>query len=113
MEVKSSSDMDSQEQGPPLRTELSAANTSPVRNISSASVASGGKTVKRVTAPRAKRAKKNQIPDQVLHNASLNEAISILPANYNFEIHKTVWRVLSDDSIQRVSLQVSECVNSE
>jgi uncharacterized FlaG/YvyC family protein len=76
----------------------------PVRNTANPS--SSVKAVKRVTAPRAKRAKKNQIPDEVLNNSSLNEAIKILPTNYNFEIHKTVWRVLSDDTIKRVALQV-------
>jgi 2-(3-amino-3-carboxypropyl)histidine synthase len=75
----------------------------PVRNS-----AEGAKKPPQRVAPRARRAKKNQIPEQVLHNASLNQAVQLLPSNYNFEIHKTVWRVLSDDSIKRVALQVSE-----
>lgn len=36
-----------------------------------------------------------QIPDDILHNEALNEAISILPQNYNFEVRlppgKTPW----------------------
>ena len=84
----------------------------PVRNTANPSCSSSTKTVKRVTAPRAKRAKKNQIPEEVLNNSSLNEAIKILPTNYNFEIHKTVWRVLSDNSIKRVALQVNECLEN-
>jgi 2-(3-amino-3-carboxypropyl)histidine synthase len=28
-----------------------------------------------------------------LENKELNEAIKVLPPNYNFEIHKTVWRI--------------------
>lgn len=32
----------------------------------------------------------NKIPPEILNNVKLNEAISVLPANYNFEIHKTV-----------------------
>ena len=35
----------------------------------------------------------NQIPDDILSNQSLNEMISILPSNYNFEIHKTVHKI--------------------
>lgn len=35
----------------------------------------------------------NQIPDEILKDPELNEAIKALPANYNFEIHKTIWRV--------------------
>ena len=36
----------------------------------------------------------NSIPDEVLNDAVLNAAIeSSLPNNYNFEIHKIIWRV--------------------
>ena len=35
----------------------------------------------------------HQVPADILHNAALNAAIAILPGNYNFEIHKTVWRI--------------------
>ncbi len=31
-----------------------------------------------------------QVPPEILNDAALNAAIAILPANYNFEIHKTV-----------------------
>ena len=34
--------------------------------------------------------RRNVIPDEILNNASLNEAIARLPSNYNFEIHKTM-----------------------
>ena len=37
-----------------------------------------------------KRFVRQQVPDDILHNDQLNEAIRVLPANYNFEIHKTV-----------------------
>jgi 2-(3-amino-3-carboxypropyl)histidine synthase len=37
--------------------------------------------------------KKSSIPDEILFNDSLNQAIATLPANYNFEIHKTVWKI--------------------
>jgi 2-(3-amino-3-carboxypropyl)histidine synthase len=69
-----------------------------VRNI--------GKVNIRKIAPRIKA--RNAIPDDILLNAELNEAISILPANYNFEIHKIIWRIKSDKDIHRVSLQFPE-----
>ncbi|KAE8669934.1 protein ECHIDNA-like [Hibiscus syriacus] len=57
--------------------------------------------------PAPKRFVKNQIPDSILNDDSLNAAISILPPNYNFEIHKCVWRVLSTGA-KRVALQFPE-----
>ncbi|KAL4435678.1 hypothetical protein ABPG74_018229 [Tetrahymena malaccensis] len=36
----------------------------------------------------------NQIPPEILDNQLLNEAIKILPSHYNFEIHKSVWRII-------------------
>ncbi len=42
---------------------------------------------------RGPRRVANQIPDEILKDPKLNEAIKALPANYNFEIHKTIWRV--------------------
>lgn len=35
----------------------------------------------------------NQIPKEILENKLLNEVIKVLPENYNFEIHKTIWRI--------------------
>ncbi|KAM7252044.1 hypothetical protein ACFE04_023927 [Oxalis oulophora] len=57
--------------------------------------------------PQPKRFIRNQIPDSILTNASLNAAISLLPSNYNFEVHKSVWRVKSTNS-KRVALQLPE-----
>jgi hypothetical protein len=34
-----------------------------------------------------------QVPESITGNAALAAAMSVLPANYNFEIHKTVWRI--------------------
>lgn len=42
---------------------------------------------------RGPRRVANQIPDDILNDHELQEAIKALPVNYNFEIHKTVWRV--------------------
>ncbi|VEU21807.1 DEKNAAC102473 [Brettanomyces naardenensis] len=49
----------------------------------------------------------NQIPSSILNDASLNQAISLLPSNYNFEIHKTVWNIQKHHA-KRVSLQMPE-----
>ena len=35
----------------------------------------------------------NQIPDELLNDKNLNEQIRLLPPNYNFEVHKTIWRI--------------------
>ncbi|KAJ9509360.1 hypothetical protein QJQ45_001800 [Haematococcus lacustris] len=40
-----------------------------------------------------KRFVRQQVPDSILNDHALNAAIKVLPANYNFEIHKTVWRL--------------------
>lgn len=34
-----------------------------------------------------------QIPEEILGNAELREAVEALPQNYNFEIPKTIWRI--------------------
>ncbi|KXZ49629.1 hypothetical protein GPECTOR_20g486 [Gonium pectorale] len=54
-----------------------------------------------------KRFVRQQVPDDILHNEQLNEAIRVLPANYNFEIHKTVWR-LRQAGARTVALQFPE-----
>ncbi|KAL7166743.1 hypothetical protein ACSBR2_037422 [Camellia fascicularis] len=54
-----------------------------------------------------KRFIKNQIPDSITNNAALNAAIALLPSNYNFEVHKSIYRVLSTNS-KRIALQFPE-----
>lgn len=49
----------------------------------------------------------NQIPDDIIHDESLNTAIQKLPSNYEFEIHKTVWRLRKAKS-KSVALQFPE-----
>ena len=46
-----------------------------------------------------------QVPDEVLNDPELNAAINCLPKNYNFEIHKTVWRV-RETGAKTVALQM-------
>eukprot|EP00959_Pyramimonas_sp_CCMP1952_P458324 9476444-Pyramimonas_sp.AAC.1 len=50
---------------------------------------------------------RKQVPDEILLNADLNDAVSVMPANYNFEVHKTVWR-LKQENAKRVALQFPE-----
>ncbi|PVV00792.1 hypothetical protein BB560_003880 [Smittium megazygosporum] len=49
----------------------------------------------------------NAIPENILNNEELNQAIKLLPANYNFEIHKTVWHI-EKNKATRVALQFPE-----
>ncbi|KAA3671135.1 2-(3-amino-3-carboxypropyl)histidine synthase, partial [Paragonimus westermani] len=49
-----------------------------------------------------------RIPDTLLNNSSLNETIrSLLPDNYNFEIHKTIWRIRCLHA-RKIALQLPE-----
>ena len=47
------------------------------------------------------------IPDLILNNAQLNEAISYLPTNYSFEIHKTIHHIQKNNA-RMVALQMPE-----
>lgn len=49
----------------------------------------------------------NQIPQDILDDKELNEAIRLLPSNYNFEIHKCVWNIRKHKA-KRVALQMPE-----
>ncbi|XP_049879239.1 2-(3-amino-3-carboxypropyl)histidine synthase subunit 1 [Pectinophora gossypiella] len=49
----------------------------------------------------------NKIPDELLNDPLLNRACEVLPQNYNFEIHKTIWRIRSLNA-KRVALQMPE-----
>lgn len=49
----------------------------------------------------------HKIPQSILDDPQLNEAMEALPKNYNFEIHKTIWRVQTLKA-KRVALQMPE-----
>lgn len=49
----------------------------------------------------------NKIPQALLDDPLLNEAVSVLPSNYNFEIHKTIWRA-RELAAKRIALQMPE-----
>lgn len=51
--------------------------------------------------------KVNKIPKELLNDPLLNAAVQALPPNYNFEIHKTIWRIKELKS-KRVALQMPE-----
>lgn len=49
----------------------------------------------------------NKIPDDILNNEKLNQAIKVLPANYEFEIHKTI-HTIRKKAVKCVALQFPE-----
>lgn len=49
----------------------------------------------------------HKIPQSILDDPEINAAIEILPKNYNFEIHKTIWRI-RELKANRVALQMPE-----
>ena len=60
-----------------------------------------------VPTPHATPTPCRQVPADILHNAALNAAIALLPANYSFEVHKTLWRIRQAGA-RRVALQFPE-----
>ena len=72
----------------------------PSRNIAS-------KGVVRVSRPGRRIRLNNTVPDSILNDPALNAAIALLPDNYNFEIHKSVWKV-RNESVRTVALQFPE-----
>jgi 2-(3-amino-3-carboxypropyl)histidine synthase len=49
----------------------------------------------------------HRIPEEILNDPQLNAAIAQLPANYSFEIHKTIHHVRKNDA-KMVALQMPE-----
>ena len=47
------------------------------------------------------------MPPEILNDPDINEAISLLPSNYAFEIHKTIHRIRSSGS-KKIALQFPE-----
>ncbi|CAL9730003.1 2-(3-amino-3-carboxypropyl)histidine synthase subunit 1 [Monosporozyma unispora] len=64
-----------------------------------------------VHKPRSKTAASRRtithIPDEILEDKDLNDAVKLLPSNYNFEIHKTIWNIKKHGA-KRVALQMPE-----
>ena len=59
------------------------------------------------TAPRRPPRMTKQVPDDILNDPDINAAISLLPSNYSFEIHKTIYRIRTLQA-KRVALQMPE-----
>jgi len=57
--------------------------------------------------PESKARAATQVPDEIMNNVELQNAIKQLPPNYNFEIHKTVWRIQKINA-KKVALQFPE-----
>ncbi|KAL7596706.1 hypothetical protein Lser_V15G29960 [Lactuca serriola] len=74
---------------------------------SSTTTATNHEEVRKPTPRQPKRFIKNQIPDSIINDPALNAAIALLPSNYSFEIHKSVWRIRSTGA-KRVALQFPE-----
>ncbi|KAM0801523.1 diphthamide biosynthesis protein 1 [Usnea florida] len=49
----------------------------------------------------------NQVPSEILNDPEINKAISLLPPNYAFEIHKTINRIRTAGS-KKIALQFPE-----
>uniref|UniRef100_A0A8C7Z257 2-(3-amino-3-carboxypropyl)histidine synthase subunit 1 n=1 Tax=Oryzias sinensis TaxID=183150 RepID=A0A8C7Z257_9TELE len=81
----------------------------PLRYIQNMAASSGEIQVAPVkkTSARGPRRVANQIPNDILQDPELQDAMKALPSNYNFEIHKTVWRVRQANA-KRVALQLPE-----
>ncbi|KAG6042226.1 Diphthamide biosynthesis protein 1 [Claviceps citrina] len=62
-----------------------------------------------VQAAKPRRAPRllNRVPAEILEDPNLKEAIAILPANYSFEIPKTIHRIRSSGA-RKVALQMPE-----
>jgi len=57
--------------------------------------------------PVVRRRYGHQIPPEIVDDPQLKAAMSALPANYNFEVHKTLWRI-QQAKASRVALQFPE-----
>lgn len=53
--------------------------------------------------------RRRTIPEDILNDRELAAAVSALPTNYSFEIHKTVWKLReADPPAKKVALQFPE-----
>ena len=66
-----------------------------------------GRLVKGELGQRSSSIANHTVPMSILQCQPLNEAIEMLPANYSFEIHKTVHQIRKLDA-RRVALQMPE-----
>lgn len=76
-------------------------------NVGGGVVVVKAKATRKVFGRAAGAKSLNKIPSSILENQQLNNAISALPSNYNFEIHKTIHRI-RETKAKRVALQMPE-----
>ncbi|XPS72358.1 2-(3-amino-3-carboxypropyl)histidine synthase [Ascochyta lentis] len=60
-----------------------------------------------VAQPRRTARALNAIPDSILHDKDINDAIALLPPNYSFEIHKCIHRIRTSGA-KSIALQFPE-----
>ncbi|EUC48282.1 hypothetical protein COCMIDRAFT_2894 [Bipolaris oryzae ATCC 44560] len=60
-----------------------------------------------VAQPRRTARALNAIPDDIIHDNEINDAIALLPPNYNFEIHKCIHRIRTSGA-KSIALQFPE-----
>lgn len=96
-------------------SETSVTTKPPATNSASSSSKNATKPRKRFVGSKSATPSKpgyspvvaNQIPPDILNDAQLNAAIKQLPANYSFEIHKTIHHVRKNQA-KMVALQMPE-----
>ncbi|KAL6892306.1 diphthamide biosynthesis protein 1 [Trichoderma evansii] len=67
----------------------------------------GGSGAVQAAKPRRAPRLLNRVPKEISEDPSIKEAIALLPANYNFEIPKTIHRV-RESGAKKVALQMPE-----
>lgn len=90
-----------------LANALGSASTSETVDDTSSAVAAVGESQQLATRGKRSTRAVNQVPDEILHDKELNEAIALLPTNYKFELHKTIHRIRSSEA-KHVALQFPE-----
>ncbi|KAF1997865.1 Diphthamide biosynthesis protein 1 [Amniculicola lignicola CBS 123094] len=81
-------------------TDKPAASVDPNANIEDSSAI-------QVAQPRRTARALNNIPDSILYDKDINDAIALLPSNYNFEIHKCIHRIRTSGA-KSIALQFPE-----
>jgi len=91
--------------GLPTRLEMSTQSSSSTKKIIKRRFV--GTKSARPSKPGVPAAVINQIPQDILSDVLLNNAIKQLPSNYSFEIHKTIHHIRKNNS-KMVALQMPE-----
>ena len=52
----------------------------------------------------------HQVPDDILNNPEIEKAANQLPQNYNFEIHKTIWRIRNTGAKRGIQIMYSTSI---